>query len=101
VVQEGAAEGLYADGWVQPKVSLRIRPLRPVTAWRLRGWRPDSASPQAQLIVHLNGRLMAQPALRPGVFELDLAGSEFRPRIRFRLISSVTARRAFRVTIAS
>ena len=77
VMQEGAAEGHYADGWVQPKLSRRIRPLRPVTALRLRGWRPDSTSPQAQLIVHLNGRLMAQAALRPGVFELDLAGSEF------------------------
>jgi len=77
VMQEGTADGLYADGWVQPKVSLRIRPLRPVTGLRLRGWRPDSASPQAELIVRLNGRLVAQAALRPGVFELDLSGLEF------------------------
>jgi Rps23 Pro-64 3,4-dihydroxylase Tpa1-like proline 4-hydroxylase len=77
VMQEGAAEGLYADGWTQPKVSLRIRPLRPVTGLRLRGWLPDSASPQAELIVHLNGRLAAQAALRPGVFELELASAKF------------------------
>lgn len=77
VMQEGAAEGLYADGWTQPKVSVRIRPLRPVTAFRLLGWLPDSASPHAELIVHLAGRLAAQAAVNPGTFEVELAGSEF------------------------
>lgn len=77
VMQDGSAEGLYADNWTQPSMSLRIRPLRPVTTLRLRGWLPDTASPLAQIKVCLNGRLAAQAALKPGAFELELAGSEF------------------------
>ena len=77
VMQEGPVEGLYADGWTQPNMKLRIRPHRPVIALQLRGWLPDSASPESRLNVYLNGRASAQAALRPGSFELDLASSEF------------------------
>ena len=77
VRQEGPVEGLYVDGWTQPKVSLRIRALRPVTSLRLRGWRPDYASPPGRVIVRLDGHLAAQAALRPGPFELEMAGLGF------------------------
>jgi Rps23 Pro-64 3,4-dihydroxylase Tpa1-like proline 4-hydroxylase len=77
VTQEGPVEGLYHDGWAQPKMSLRFRCDRPVTALRLRGWLPESGSAETRLRVHLNGCLMADTALKPGAFELELAGTEY------------------------
>lgn len=44
VLQEGAASGLYADGWVANRVHLVLRPVMPVTSLLLRGWRPNPAA---------------------------------------------------------
>jgi hypothetical protein len=77
VMQEGAAEGFYPDGWAQPRMALRIRPLQPVTALRVRGWRPDQAPAPATITARLNGRVAAQSSVRHGVFEVDLSAPEF------------------------
>ena len=77
VMQEGPVAGLYPDGWAQPEMSLRFRCDRPVTALRLRGWLPESASAETHLKVRLNGHPAAHAALKPGVFELELTGAEY------------------------
>ena len=77
VMQEGSAEGLYADGWTEPRVALRIRPLQPVTTLTLRGWRPDPAPALATVTVRLNGRVAAQTAVSQGTFEIELRGQDF------------------------
>lgn len=75
VLQEGLSEGLYADGWARPQISLQFRPLQPVTALRLRGWRPESAPP-ATVTVRLN-QTVAEKAVSGGLFEVELNGPGF------------------------
>ena len=43
--------GLYADGGTQEKVRLQIRPIRPVTALRVRAWRPEYARPHPSFLL--------------------------------------------------
>jgi hypothetical protein len=45
VLQSAPPAGLYSDGWASSHVEVQIRPLMPVSAIALRGWRPDSAPP--------------------------------------------------------
>ena len=76
-LQEGASAGLYADGWVQPRCGLGIRPLRPVTAVRLRGWRPEYAPQSALVTLEINGVIAAEQAVGRGLFEVEVSGPEF------------------------
>ena len=43
VVQEGAATGAHGDGWIEPVLQVRVRPLEPVCGMTLRAYRPDAA----------------------------------------------------------
>jgi hypothetical protein len=70
VIQEGASEGLYSDGWTGGRSALRLRPLQPVTALRFKGWRPDNAPLAANLTLRINGSVAAQGAVGRGVFEM-------------------------------
>jgi len=72
-MQEGGSSGVYADGWTGTHIALKIRPQRPVTALRLRGWRPDHAPATARVRVRMDGREAAQATAGHGVFEIDAA----------------------------
>ena len=85
VMQEGPSEGLYAEGWTQRRVVLQIRPLQPVTALLLRGWRPDYAPAPAHVVVRVNGRVAAEKDAGHGVFEIELRGPEFPARETLRI----------------
>lgn len=76
VMQEGAIEGLYADGWARPRLALAIRPLQPVTHLRLRGWRPENSPAPAHVTVKIDGAVAHAEAGR-GVFEIELSGAGF------------------------
>jgi hypothetical protein len=43
VVQEGAATGVYGDGWIAPGMTIQVRPVEPVTSVTLRAFRPEHA----------------------------------------------------------
>lgn len=75
LLQEGLSEGLYADGWARPRVSVHVRPLQPVTALRLRGWRPESAP--AIVKVRINQQIVAEQSVSTGLFEVELGGPGF------------------------
>jgi hypothetical protein len=72
MMQEGASEGLYSDGWTGGHIALRLRPLQPVTALRFKGWRPDHTLAAANLTLRINGGVAAQDAVRHGVFEMPV-----------------------------
>ncbi|MBZ5575249.1 MAG: 2OG-Fe(II) oxygenase [Acidobacteriia bacterium] len=71
VMQQGGSTGLYADGWTRRRIELKVQPLRPVTALRLRGWRADDAPESAEVTVRINGTEAAWMAVGRGVFELE------------------------------
>ena len=76
VMQEGLSEGLYADGWARPHIRVQLRPLKPVTALRVRCWRPESAPP-ATVTVRLNQQALAEKTVGSGLFEVELGGPGF------------------------
>lgn len=75
VLQEGTSEGLFADSWVGPRVAFRVRPLRPVTALRMIGWRPDGAPAEARVTLRVNGQA-AEAGAGHGLFELEWKAPE-------------------------
>ncbi len=54
VLQDGFAQGLHPGDWASPRVRLRLRPLMPVNAITLDGWKMDHA-PAAQVTILING----------------------------------------------
>jgi len=76
VMQEGASEGLYSDGWTGGRIALWLRPLQPVTSLRLKGWRPDHAPSAANLMLRINGNAAAQRDVGRGVFEVEVIRRE-------------------------
>jgi hypothetical protein len=72
MLQEGASEGLYSDGWTCGHIALRLRPLQPLTALRFKGWRPSDGPPAANLTLRINGGVAAQGAVGQGVFEMPV-----------------------------
>lgn len=76
-MQQGSVEGFHADGWATPRMALQVRPLQPISALRLRGWRPDQAPTPATVTIRLNARTAVQTSIAPGVFEIELSGEEF------------------------
>ena len=77
MMQEGASEGLYSDGWTGGHMALRLRPLQPVTALRFKAWRPDHAPPAAYLTLRINGSVAAQGTVGRGVFEMPVIRREY------------------------
>ena len=69
VLQAGPAEGWYGDGWAASHVSVRINPVRPVTGFTLRGFRPEWAPP-ASLRLYIDGTERARGETR-GEFEIS------------------------------
>jgi hypothetical protein len=67
VLQEGPTEGLYGEGWASSRVKIGIKPLRPVSGFVLRGFRPEWAPP-AQASITIGGARLARVPLR-GEFE--------------------------------
>jgi hypothetical protein len=65
-LQEGASEGLFADGWVGREARLTVRPLRRVECFTVRGWRPE---PGAKIKVKMNGDWAAEAVIE-GSFEI-------------------------------
>jgi hypothetical protein len=70
-LQEGTSQGLYADGWEAPNARFTLRPLQPVTALTMRGWRPDDAPP-AQITLTVNDRSVTA-LVDHGSFEIRVA----------------------------
>jgi len=71
-LQEGVSSGLYADGWVAESVRFTVRPLDPVAALRMRGWRPDQAGKSAEITVRVNDE-SSTAKVESGSFEILLA----------------------------
>ena len=72
VQQEGDCSGVFGDGWAAPKVTFRLRPLQPVTAVTVYGWRPESAP--AKIALRVNGGRAAEITAASGTFELASSG---------------------------
>jgi len=68
VLQAGPPAGLYTDGWAASHVEVQVRPLMPVSAMVLRGWRPESAPP-GRIRIAIDGREPSQFELGAGSFE--------------------------------
>jgi hypothetical protein len=77
VFLEGIVEGLHEDGWASSKLSLRIRPLEPVTRLLLRGYRPEFA-PQSTTRISINGAPAAQQAIAES-FEISIPATKTEP----------------------
>jgi hypothetical protein len=71
-LQEGISTGLYADGWVAGKVRFTVRPLKPVAALSMRGWRPNQAEKSAEITVRVNDK-SATTTVDDGLFEIRVA----------------------------
>jgi hypothetical protein len=72
-LQEGLSTGLYADGWVATSVRFNVRPLKPVAAVSIRGWRPGSAEITfAEITLKVDDK-SALARVDDGVFEIRLA----------------------------
>jgi hypothetical protein len=76
VVQDKAAEGFYWDRWIGPQSSVLLRPLSPVAALELRGWRPPEAFGTLSVSVSVNGRLLSQVSAGRDQFVLRVPLSE-------------------------
>jgi hypothetical protein len=70
-LQEGVAQGLYADGWVSARVRFTVRPLKPVTNLSVRGWRPDYAG-SAEITIKVNDKTAAMAQVDHGLFEIPV-----------------------------
>jgi hypothetical protein len=71
-LQEGVSTGLYADGWVAEHVRFTVRPLKPVAALSMRGWRPDQAQQPAEIKINVNDK-SASTTVSDGSFEIRVA----------------------------
>lgn len=69
VLQQGAASGIYADGWVASTVELDLRALLPVSGLVLRGWRPDHL-PSGHVRISAAGAAPQEAKTGAGVFEI-------------------------------
>ena len=80
VLQEGAANGLYADLWASSSMKVRIAPLSPVSELMLRGFRPDG-SPAGMVKILVNGEERGSGQASAGSFEATaiLPGVETEP----------------------
>ena len=68
-LQEGASNGLYADGWVAANVRFMVRPIKPVAGISLRGWRPNHP---AEITLRVNGQCVATKTVEAGLFEMPV-----------------------------
>jgi 2OG-Fe(II) oxygenase superfamily len=71
-LQEGTSTGLYADGWVAGNVRFTVRPLQPVAALSMRGWRPKQAEKSAEITVRVNDK-STTTKVDDGLFEIRVA----------------------------
>jgi hypothetical protein len=76
VLQEGCSNGLYSDGWSQPRAAVPIRPLKPVTSIRVRGWRPDFAPAEAKVSLRIDGKPGSVADAPRGLFETEIRAGE-------------------------
>jgi hypothetical protein len=67
-LQSSPPVGLYADGWAASHFEVQIRPLMPVSAIVLRGWRPESA-PAGRVRVSVDRGAPSEFKLGSGLFE--------------------------------
>jgi hypothetical protein len=68
VLQEGATEGLYGDGWAASRVRIGVKPLRAIAEIVLRGFRPEWAPP-ASVKLLAEGRELRHAPIK-GDFEV-------------------------------
>jgi hypothetical protein len=71
-LQEGTSTGLYADGWVAGSARFTVRPLQPVAAISMRGWRPSQAERSAEITLKVNDK-SAAARVDDGSFEIRVA----------------------------
>jgi hypothetical protein len=71
-LQEGISTGLNADGWVAGHVRFTLRPLKPVAALGMRGWRPQLAEKSAEITLRVNDQ-SATIKVDDGAFEIRVA----------------------------
>ncbi len=69
-VQDGAAAGVHADLWIDPRAEVRIRPVVRLNGLRLEGWRPEG-SPTATLRMSVE-ETSAEMQVSGGAFTLEL-----------------------------
>jgi hypothetical protein len=65
-VQEGAARGIWPDGWIGNPFEVAIRLQMPAEAIRLEGFLPEQTLPEVGLRVSVNGALVVQETFQPG-----------------------------------
>jgi Rps23 Pro-64 3,4-dihydroxylase Tpa1-like proline 4-hydroxylase len=87
ILQEGAASGLYHDGWSASLAELEVRPLLPVSGITVVGWRPKLL-PAARVCVSLDDAVSIEATVRKHIFKVHVPLSEprqekFRVKISF------------------
>lgn len=70
--QEGQAAGFYTDQWTEPVFRMRVRPIEPVSAIELNGYRPEGSQP-GQIRVRIDGHEVAKAAVQRGPFTVRAA----------------------------
>jgi hypothetical protein len=73
VLQDGPSKGLYADAWVAAKLEIKLRPLKPVSSLRIRGWKPRTDIPGGRLKAIISEQLCADEVLEEGEFEIAVS----------------------------
>ena len=71
VLLKDRVEGLYGDGWAASRLRISIEPLRPVSGFVLRGFRPNWAPP-GRVSICIDGKEMAWTTMQ-GEFEISTA----------------------------
>lgn len=85
VLQTGPAEGLYGDGWASSRVRIEVKPVKPVSRFLLRGFRPNWAPP-AHASIRINGAELTREAIQ-SEFELSAVPRSSSETMRIEIVS--------------
>ena len=72
VIQEGVATGVYGDGWIASAMTVRVRPVEPVSSVALRAFRPEDAG-GGRLRVLVDGVEVANAEVESGSSDVPTA----------------------------
>ena len=73
VLQNGAAQGHWADDWISPSFRVTVTPQQPVSKIVLSGFIPEMAPLEMCLNASIDGQYRRSISLSPGLFEWPLA----------------------------
>jgi hypothetical protein len=85
-IQEGAACGIWPDGWIGSPFEVAIRLQMPSDSIRLEGFLPEQTLPEMGLRVSVNDAVVSEGVFRPGDISLNVpAGAKPGEVIKLRI----------------